>query len=316
MVYQIKYDADGGSAPAPVQDPVLEGGRFTLQDYTGTKAGLVFSGWLYQGNVYAPGTQMRMGSSDMTFIANWDNVPYYRVAYDANGGSADPPVQPSLPSGAVFTVESYQGTKEGYAFNGWVSSGKLYAPDSLMTVMYRDILLVADWLPLRSVTYDLNGGEGDVPQQSPVPQGGTFTVQGCTAVREGYRFDSWSFDGKSYAEGDVIIVLYADVVLKAEWSLILEKHHVTYDAAGGTDAPTQDDVEEEQRFLVKKYSGTKDGYTFDGWIYNGNIYYEGGYITMGPEDIVLTAIWKPVVSDSMFVTMLICFGAVAGVCIA
>lgn len=247
--HNVIYDADGGSAPAPVQAPVLEGGRFTLQDYSGTKAGLVFSGWLYQGDVYAPGTQMKMGSSDMTFVANWDNVPYYRIMYDANGGSADPPVQSSLPSGAVFTVESYQGTKEGYTFNGWVSSGKLYAPGSLMTVMYRDILLVADWLPVRNITYDLNGGEGDAPQQSPVPQGGTFTVQGCTAVKEGYRFDSWSFEGNYYVEGDVITVSYTDIVLKAEWSLVLEKHHVTYDVAGGgSEAPTQEDVEEGMKF--------------------------------------------------------------------
>lgn len=67
---------------------------------------------------------------------------------------------------------------------------------------------------------------------------------------------------------------------------------------------------------MKDYKGTKDGYEFGGWIYNGEIYIVGGLVTMGTGDIVLTALWKPVESDSTLVTLLICLGAVAAVCIA
>lgn len=39
-----------------------------------------------------------------------------------------------------------------------------------------DIVLSAKWVREHSVTYDLNGGEGDTPVQDPVAEGYTFAA--------------------------------------------------------------------------------------------------------------------------------------------
>ena len=71
------------------------------------------------------------------------------------------------------------------------------------------------------------------------------------------------------------------------------KHKVTYDTDGGsTDAPVQKDLEPGERFIVKSYAGTKEGFTFGGWSYGGRTYQPGDEMTMGDSDIILKAVWK------------------------
>lgn len=311
--HQVTYDIDGGSLPAPVQDPVAEGSAFVLQNYSGTKQYYTFGGWMYQNRIYSPGLTLVMSTSDITLVAYWVDVRYYSVTYDADGGSAVPPTETPKPGGFEITVQGYDGTKEGYAFRGWISSGLLYRPGDELVVGDRDVLLVAKWVPVRKVTYDLNGGEGDVPVQDPVAQGDSFKVQGCTAVRDGYRFAWWVYNGAEYGEGDPIKAQNEDIVLTAYWSLILDKHSVSYDIQGGSgEAPSQEDVEERQRFIVKGYEGSKDGCVFAGWSFGGSVYLPGDTIEMGPDDIVLVAVWNPLEYDA-FTTNMLVFVAISAV---
>ncbi len=78
------------------------------------------------------------------------------------------------------------------------------------------------------------------------------------------------------------------------------KHMVTYDVCGGSGAvPASKLVYEGDVFIVADYAGTKDGYDFGGWSYDGSTYAVGQEVIMGASDMVLSAVWE---SDSILNT--------------
>jgi len=52
-------------------------------------------------------------------------------------------------------------------------------------------------------------------------------------------------------------------------------------------------VLEGDSFIADQYTGTKTGYVFSYWSCDGKFYFPGDEVTMGNEDMVLTAIWNP-----------------------
>ena len=291
--YKITYRLDGGSGTAPTHSPIAEGEKFLLASYDGTKDGYYYEGWKYNGNIYRPGTEMTMGTSEMVFMAAWSSKPVYKVVYNIDGGSGEAPATQYIKEGFTYTLASYTGTKDNCLFKGWIYDGKVYEVGHEMTMGTKDVQMLANWIPLHSVTYDLNGGTGDAPVQDKVAEGDDFTVQECTATKEGYWLNGWIYINDLYRAGDKITMDAFDIILVADWKEGYPAHMVTYDINGGSgEAPKQDDVRENSTFLVKTYSGTKDGFIFKGWSYNNNTYKTGDKITMGKENIVLKAIWE------------------------
>ena len=140
------------------------------------------------------------------------------------------------------------------------------------------------------VTYDIDGGSEDAPAQDDVREGRTFTVKGYIGTKTGYAFGGWSYGGETYREGDAVTMGGEDITLVAVWTPV--NHRVVYDLNGGSGiAPTQDDVQEGQTFQVRDFDGTKIGYAFGGWSWNGSTYKAGDTIEMGASDIVLESVW-------------------------
>lgn len=82
------------------------------------------------------------------------------------------------------------------------------------------------------------------------------------------------------------------LVIKAEAKDYLN-HKVMYvDVFGATGSlPATTDVIEGEEFAVAKSTLKLVGYKFAGWSYNGETYKAGDKLTMGTEDIVLSAVW-------------------------
>ncbi len=68
--YSTFYDVGGGSADPPTQDPVREGKKITLAEYSGTKDGSAFKGWRCSsdGKTYAAGMKVPMVSGGLTCL--------------------------------------------------------------------------------------------------------------------------------------------------------------------------------------------------------------------------------------------------------
>lgn len=89
-----------------------------------------------------------------------------------------------------------------------------------------------------TLSYDANGGTG-APGDQIVYSGGTATISSVTPTWTGHEFKGWSTSASavtaSYQPGGSITV-DRDIKLYAVWSTITYK--VTYDANGGTGAPS------------------------------------------------------------------------------
>ncbi len=94
-----------------------------------------------------------------------------------------------------------------------------------------------------TVTYDANGGTGDVPVDylNPYSEGATVTVlKNTDLVRDSYEFVGWVYDeensddndGTVYGEGQTFVMPADNVTLYAKW--IRAGHTVTFNAMGGT----------------------------------------------------------------------------------
>lgn len=71
-----------------------------------------------------------------------------------------------------------------------------------------------------SLSYDLNGGSGDLPSTQYYQNGTGLFVSPVVPTREGYTFTGWSDGSKTYQPGDGIIIQDRDVVLTAVWDNI------------------------------------------------------------------------------------------------
>ena len=153
-----------------------------------------------------------------------------------------------------------------------------------------NLVLIAKWIPVHKVSYDIDGGSGSEPSDSLVEEGAEFHLKSYTGTKTGYLYEGWIYDGKIYKAGDTITMGKKDIIILAVWT---ETHKVTYDLDGGSGTtPTQSDVAKGHTFIVKGCTATKVGYVFKGWSYDRLTFQEGDVITMELEDITLTAVWK------------------------
>ncbi len=172
VTHTVTYRTNGGSSSAPVQSPVAEGNTFTIKSYSGTKDGYVFSGWSDGNDIYNAGSRYTMGSSNVILTAVWEKaVVYHQISYDVNGGSEPAPTKISVIEGGTFTISSYSGTKEGYAFAGWSDGDDTYHAGSSYTVGSSDVTLTAIWVVGNTFTITSETGDG-----------GTITPSGSTLV--------------------------------------------------------------------------------------------------------------------------------------
>lgn len=272
----------------------------------------MFLGWSTDATASSPvyttsgSTTFTIYDSDVTLYAIWRDKYRFTVTYNANGGSGTLTDENS-PYYEIDTVTVLDNgfTNYGYKFLGYNTqpdgSGTTYQPNSTF-VIYSNVTLYAQWteIPKYTVTYDGNGGTGEViDTNSPYLEGSTVTTLPNTYEKEHHSYASWNTarngSGTTYAENDTFEIL-SDVILYAQWSEH-PKYSLTYDGNGGDcevlDAHTYyvgDTV------VVKSIPNPKrEGYIFLGWSTNpaasvADISH-GDTLTMVEGGITLYAIW-------------------------
>ncbi|GHV69904.1 hypothetical protein AGMMS49928_14790 [Spirochaetia bacterium] len=222
----VIYNANGGSGTVPGSQTVNPGSSITLAGQGSlSRSGCTFSGW--NTNAAGTGTSYAVGASltantNITLYAKWTVT----VSYDANGGSGTVSVSQTATAGSSVTVAG-QGSLvySGKIFDGWNTNsdgtGTTYAAGSSLTVN-ANTTLYAQWVMQYTVSYDANGGSGDVPGSQTVNPGASVTVaeQGSLAY-SGKIFDGWNTNsdgtGTTYAAGSSLTV-NANTTLYAQWA--------------------------------------------------------------------------------------------------
>lgn len=120
-----------------------------------------------------------------------------------------------------------------------------------------------------TVTYNANGGEGEMKAQS-AEEGTEITLTANAFTREGFTFSGWNTaaDGKGADHADKsTIKLTADITLYAQWTEIVKvSYTVKFDKNGG-EGKLPDDITAivGEEITLPTAELTKTGYAFKGW---------------------------------------------------
>ena len=152
------------------------------------------------------------------------------ITFDPNGGAGS--MEPmSVNPGVNNILSSNTFTREGYTFTGWNTKvdgkGTGYA-DGATVKFDVDTTLYAQWTQKPVITFDANGGEGNMGAQTVNP-GVSAALSANTFTRADYDFAGWNTKadgtGTAYAD-ETNITTNKNVTLYAQWTL--HKYHVRW----------------------------------------------------------------------------------------
>ena len=255
----------------------------------------------------------------------------YTIAYNANGGSGS---MSSHTTTSSATIKTNAFTKTGHTFNGWIvkrsdnkyyhsstgwttssSSAKVYKSGeshNLSSASWRyasgnsgsllngnrTFTFIAQWKPITyTVSYNANGGSG-APANQIKTYGVNLTLSTTKPTRTGYTFNGWNTKsdgtGTNYASG-ATYSSNANLTLYAKWTP--NKYTVTYNANGGSGAPSAQTKTYGFDLTLSSTKPTRTGYTFAGWNTksdgSGTNYASGGKYTANT-NVTLYAKWTPI----------------------
>jgi len=197
------------------------------------------------------------------------------MTFDVQGGVALSDM--TVTFGGVFILPTP--IRIGYTFDGWLLEGTLIT--SGIWNIEEDVNLVAAWIVNSyEITFDVQGG--DALSVITVIFGEDFQLP--TPTREGYTFNGWLLNGNPFVSG--LWSIASDVTLVAIW--IPNSYEIAFDVQGG-DALSDMTVIFGEDFQLP--TPTRTGYTFNGWLLNGNPFVSGLWSIAS--DVTLVAIWIP-----------------------
>ena len=332
--YTVTYDANTGSGNEPIDasSPYEVGEIATVLGNVGTpdpltKTNYTFGGWNTQadgyGTTYQAGGTITMTANDVVLYAIW-TADTYTVTYDANGGSGNVPTDANSPYvvGGTVTVTGNVGspalTKQYHTFGGWNTlangSGTSYQSGNNFNMPDNNVTLYAIWTAdTYTLTYDANGGAGNVPVDlsSPYVVGAGATVLGnvgtpTTLSKTDFNFGGWNTlangTGTTYQAGGTVTMTANNLVLYAIWNP--NSNPVTYHANGGTGTVPEDansPYTPGTNVTVLGNTGSpvlaKQYHTFGGWntLANGSgtSYQPADVFSMPSSSVTLYALWIP-----------------------
>ena len=272
-------------------------------------------------------TTTENGDTTVEFFAIWEPS----VTYKANGASGSDVVEwltyelngKKLHQYNNYTIMSSSRAKNTFSFNGatfkgWNTKpdgkGVYYAPGSIINQLDSSdpIVLYAQWdVPAPPVTYtvsyDANGGSG-APSAQTKEKGTAILLSEVCPVREGYIFTGWTTAKTAsvvfYRPGDTYSA-DSDVTLYAVWEKEQTEFTLTFNANGGSGAPSAMTKTKGVALTIPAISPTKTGYKFLGWSENkGATVAEYTFFSKfeKDEDTILYAVWKLEKTDGYVIT--------------
>lgn len=222
------------------------------------------------------------------------------VKYEAGGATGALPANEEYKTTKRITLPSCNLTKDGFTFAGWSDGTNKYMPGDLYLVS-TSITFVATWteaIPSTQyiVTFDANGGIGQVPASQSYESETSITLPSSSLTKDGFAFSGWN-DGTSTYKAGATYVVNKSVTFIAVWSTVPTKGpKVTYkpgDHGKGNDII--DYANAEDYSIIIRNANTfeaEEGYVFDKWVKEGTSQsYETGSLQYFTSATTLVATW-------------------------
>ena len=230
ITFTVVYDVDGGNPEIESQTCTYDTECF-VSDITPTKPGYSFETWEYvdgaNKDLISPSTNITnitdVANATISLVAKY-TPNTYTITYNANGGDGE--MSPTtFTYGDTVTLASSTFVRDGYEFNGWSTTtdgGVEYSDGQEISGLTGDITMYAVWVPVYTITYNANGGTGDMAPTTFI-YGESVILSPNTFIRDGYEFNGWSTTtdgGVEYTDSQEISDLYSNLDLYAVWEEI------------------------------------------------------------------------------------------------
>ncbi len=308
--YKMTYDANGGTnAPAP--EYIEKGTLFNYPNSEPTRDGYEFTGWYTDASANSEFNFTAEVTSNMTVYAGWEKEDvYYKVSFNANGGT-NPPSSQSVLEGELALEPDKEPTRSGYEFTGWYTDQNGKYRYNFGAKVNEGITLYAGWeeetviLPpvvedtYYKITFNTNGGTNPPSSQS-VKENEYATEPSKEPMREGYEFTGWYTDTNGNNEYNFSSKVTGNITLYAGWnkeSVVVppvtgDSYKVVFDANEGENAPEEQTVESGERAVLPTEEPTREGYEFTGWYLDEDMEEEYNFFDEVEKDLTLYAGWK------------------------
>lgn len=172
-------------------------------------------------------------------------------------------------------------------------AAKLSGVDVVGGTMTHYVAFTVPALDSYAVTYNANGGTG-APSNQTKWYGTNITLSSSEPTRTGYTFKGWATSSSgsvAYSPG-ASYTANAAVTLYAVWQIITYK--VTYNANGGTGAPTAQTKNHGTALTLSTGKPTRANYNFLGWSASatGTVAYAPGASYTANAAVTLYAVWE------------------------
>ncbi|SEO80248.1 InlB B-repeat-containing protein [Paenibacillus sp. OV219] len=201
----------------------------------------------------------------------------YTLTYNGNGNTGGTtPAASDYPSGMTVGVPDNLGdlVKNGYVFNNWNTaadgSGVSYAYPQ-MVAMNGNVVLYANWIIERTVTFNGNGNtDGQVPASITVKNGGQISFPYVSMGKDGYYFAGWNSaaDGSGTSYTGKVLLVDRDLVLYATWRPI-PTFSLNYDGNGNTGGSVPSGQQNVNNNMIFPVEGNVNGLVKQGYVFNG-----------------------------------------------
>ena len=222
----------------------------------------------------------------------------YKITFDSDGGSK---VEAIVGEAGIEIAAPTDPTKEGYKFLGWYLNDVEYE----FTVMPEiNITLTAKWEEVETpgpdpvvtytITLDVNGGDPLVETTLTGEAGSAVTLP--TPTKEGYTFLGWYNGEVKFEETEMPA---ENITLVAKWEEVeipgpgpdpVVTFTITFDVNGGN-ALAENSITGEAGTAVELPVPTREGYTFLGWLYEGELFET---TSMPDFSLTLVASWEEI----------------------
>jgi len=269
------------------------------------RTGYVFAGWADNANrtgrIYVSGDTYTVATSDINFWAAW-TPNTYTITFDVNGASGAPSKNTdSYTVGSSLARLALVGTmaKSGYNFAGWATQPAGTAISDSFTVAANTTLFAQWTIASFTLTYNLDGGTGSVPNPSPVNYLEQFILASSTGFTKTigsdlYAFVAWSANSATYNPGQSYFMPAGNLTFTATWTRI---YNVTYSFSGGS---VGSPIADQQKIALDTITvtstiPTRTGYTFIGWIdQSGESATAGATYTVRDNHYLFFAQWQAI----------------------